>query len=122
MPFFRNVPDQRSSGFLHQHASDKAGADETGAAESGTTILILALRNCANTSILSGVAAGARILPVALSVPFTNEFGELHPMIRSDHLGGLLTDHDARCIRVAADHLRHDARIRYPQLLRPEDP
>ena len=53
---------------------------------------------------------------------FTDEFRELHAVIGSNHFGGLFTDHDARRVRVAANDLRHDARIRYPELLHPENP
>ena len=55
-------------------------------------------------------------------VALTDELRELHPVIGSNHFGGLFTDHDARRVRVAANDLRHDARIRYPELLHPENP
>jgi hypothetical protein len=59
---------------------------------------------------------------VTADVALSDELGELHPMIHSDHFGGLLADHNAWCVRVAADHLRHDACVRHPQPLHPEHP
>ncbi len=67
--------------------------------------------------------AGAAVLGLSMmrSRMYTDEFRKLHTVICSNHFGGLFTDHDARRVRVAANDLRHDTRIRYAELLHPKD-
>jgi hypothetical protein len=45
------------------------------------------------------------------SMAFTHEFPQFHTVVGGDHLGGLLSDHDCRRIRIPADDVRHDARV-----------
>src|SRR5437667_10587284 len=47
---------------------------------------------------------------------FAHELRELHAVVSGHHLRRLFANHDRRCIRVPADHVGHDARIRHTQL------
>ena len=46
---------------------------------------------------------------------------QLEAVVLGDHGRGFLTDHDARCLRVVRDDLRHDAGISDTQTLHPLD-
>src|SRR5215471_2474820 len=91
--------DSANSSFLVLFVSPSAGADSMGVV-------------CENRSSDKLLAEWRfRFAADALA----DEFGETDAILSGNHLGRLLTDHDARCVCVASNHRWHDAGVRDAQ-------
>ena len=52
----------------------------------------------------------------------THKLGEIYSMVSSHHLRRLLGNHDRRRVRIAANHVGHDTRVRHTLATLPHTP
>src|SRR5215510_1154458 len=65
--------------------------------------------------------ASTRLLVARFAVR-NGELLESHPMFSGDHLGSFFSDHEGGGVGISADHVGHDAGIRYAQISNATDP